>query len=70
MLCCAALLHKCTVVAVTAEGMETVQVIPLRRTLAFSPYRNRHALLAIRKGMCAVKRCSSKIIQFLTGDAS
>jgi len=69
MLCCAALLHKCTIVAVTAEGMETVQATPLRRTLAFSPYRNRHALLAISKGMWAVKR-SSKNIQFFNGDAS
>jgi len=45
--------------------METEQVPPLRRTLAFLP--NPSALVAISKGMRAVKLCSNKILQFLTG---
>jgi len=39
----------------------------LRRTPASSPYAN--ALVAVSKGMRAVKLCTNKILQFLTGGA-
>jgi len=41
-----------------------VQVTPMKRTLASS---NPNAPAAISKGMRAVKLCSNKILQFLTG---
>ena len=47
--------------------METVQITPLRRTLA--SYLN--ALVAVSKAIWAVKLCYSKILRFLTcGGAS
>jgi len=47
------------------DGKETVQVIPLRKTLP-----NMNAIFAISKGVWAVKLCSNKILQCLTGVAS
>ena len=46
------------------DGVEMVQVIPLRRTLVSS---NPNALVAVSKGTWAVKLCSDKVLQFLTG---
>jgi len=40
----------------------------VERTLVSSPY-NPNALVAISKGMKAVKLCFNKILQFLTGGA-
>ena len=48
--------------------METVQVTSLHRTLASSLLPNPNALVAVRKGMQAVKLYFNKIIQFLTDD--
>jgi len=53
------------VVGVMCDGTETVQVTLLRRTLLPDP----NAAVAISKGLWAVKLCSDKILQFLTGDA-
>ena len=47
------------------DGVEMVQVTPLRRTLVSS---NPNALVAVSKGMWPVKLCSDKILQFLTGE--
>ena len=49
----------------TCDDTELVQVTLLRRTLASSP--NPSALVAFSKGIRAVKLCSNKILQFLTG---
>ena len=46
------------------DGTEMVQVTLLRRTLRLLPAPN--VLVAISKGMWAVKLCFNKILQFLT----
>ena len=46
------------------HGTETVQVTPLRRTPASSP---KFKCTGISRAMRAVKLCSNKILQFLTG---
>ena len=48
------------------DGTETVHVTPLS-ILAASPYLN--VLVDFSKGLWAVKLCSNKILQFLTGVA-
>ena len=45
--------------------MEMVQVTPLKKTF----FPNLNVLVAVSKGMWAVKFCSNKILQFLTGSA-
>jgi len=51
----------------TGHCIETMEVTHLRRTLVSSP--NPNALVAVSKGMRAVKLCSNKILQFLNGAA-
>jgi len=55
------------VLDIDIDGTEAMQVTPLRRTLVSFPHPN--VLVAVSKGMQAVKLCSNKILQFLTGGA-
>ena len=49
------------------DGMESVLVTVLRRTLASCPWS---ICVGVSKGMWAVKRCFNKILQFLTSGVS
>jgi len=49
------------------DGTKTLQVTQLRRIWCFLP--DLDVLVAVNKGMPAVKLCCNKILQFVTGDA-
>jgi len=56
-------------VVLVSEGVETVQMSLLMMTPSSSPHSPNAPVAASSKGMRAVKLCTDKILQFLTGGA-